>query len=73
MAIAKFWHLGHVWRALHFRWVNARRRRALEALLANKMSPDWRDTRPKKLRRKLGLLPPVPSAQSAMSTQSTPL
>lgn len=59
LALARFWRLDLVWRALRFRAVNARRRRALVALAKNKMSPDWRDARPAKLRRRLGLLTPI--------------
>jgi hypothetical protein len=57
LALARFWRFDLVWRALRFRIVNARRRKALIALARNKMSPDWRDSRPLKLQRKLGLKP----------------
>jgi hypothetical protein len=59
LALSKFWRIDLLWAALHFRWVNARRRRALLALSRANMSPDWQDARPAKLRRKLGLLPPL--------------
>ena len=49
LALARFWRLDLVWAALHFRFVASRRRRALLALLRAKMSPDWRDSRPRKI------------------------
>lgn len=55
MALARFWKLDLLWNSVKLRWVYRKRERALRALLANKMSPDWRDSRPNKLQRKLGL------------------
>lgn len=59
MALARFWRIDLLWRALKLRWVYARREKVLRQMLQRSMSPDWRDTRPKAKLRRLGLLPPV--------------
>jgi hypothetical protein len=61
-ALSRFWRIDLLWRAIKLRWVYARRERVLGVLLKNKMSPDWRDSRPKKLQRKLGILRQVEQA-----------
>jgi hypothetical protein len=58
-ALSRFWRIDLLWRAVKLRWAYAKRERVLGELLKRNMSPDWRDARPKALRRRLGLLPPV--------------
>jgi hypothetical protein len=59
LALARCWRIDLVWTAIKFRMINSRRRRVLIRLAEARMSPDWRESRPKKLQRKLGILPPV--------------
>ncbi len=64
MALSRPWRIDLIWIAIKFRFVNARRRRAALALVKRNMSPDWRDSCPKKTQRKLGLIPPINSHHS---------
>lgn len=61
LSLRRFWNPFVVWRTLKFLFANRRRQRQLATLSRLRMGFGWRDSRPKKLQRQLGLLPKLES------------
>ena len=57
MSLKNFWRPTVVWRAVKFIFKNQRRQKLLARLARAKMGFAWRDSRPLKQQRKLGLKP----------------
>jgi len=57
MSLKNFWRPLVLWRAVKFIFRNQKRQRLLAKMSRAKMGFNWRDARPLKLQRKLGLKP----------------
>jgi hypothetical protein len=57
LSLRNFWDPRVLWRTFKFLYQNRKRQRVLAELDRQRMGFDWRDARPKKLQRQLGLLP----------------
>ncbi|MDR3459557.1 MAG: hypothetical protein P4N60_19175 [Verrucomicrobiae bacterium] len=61
MSLKNFWNPIVLWRAVKFIFANQRRKKILATMVRAKMGFNWRDSRPLKKQRQLGLLPKAPS------------
>jgi len=59
LSLRRWWHPVLWYRSLWFLYKNRRRQKILAEMNRKSMGFDWRDSRPKKLQRQLGILPPV--------------
>jgi len=59
MSLRRFWNPLVLFRTFKFLFSNRRRQRVLAEMDRNHMGFAWRDSRPKKLQRQLGLLPKI--------------
>jgi hypothetical protein len=59
IGLRNFWNPLALWRAGVFIFRNQRRKKLLARMDRAKMGFSWRDSRPLKLQRRLGLLPPI--------------
>jgi hypothetical protein len=57
MSLKNFWNLVVLWRSAKFIFKNQRRQKLLATLSRAKMGFAWRDARPLKLQRQLGIKP----------------
>lgn len=59
MSLRRFWNPFVLFRTFKFLFANRKRQRSLARLDKLRMGFEWRDSRPKKLQRELGLLPQI--------------
>ena len=59
MSLKNFWNPLVLWRAVKFIFQNQKRQKLLAKMSRAKMGFAWRDSRPLKLQRKLGLKPQI--------------
>jgi len=59
LSLKNFWKPLVLWRAVKFVFKNQRRKKILAKMSRAKMGFNWRDSRPLKLQRRLGLRPQV--------------